>query len=149
MGKWLHPLESRAPLAKGLRGGMVHLSYSVCLAHSSRLCVFLIYILIAAADSILSPSGRHADLGSPTSDTLPLGGGILWGTVFGQLESKFDTCRLRLERILNGTETFRGISNETIGDFLYHGPVAGMKPEYAETRRDEFITITTQGMTCH
>ncbi len=67
--------------------------------------------------------------------------------VFGQVESKFDTCKLRLDRILNGSETFRGISNETIGPLIYRGPVAGMKPEFAETRRDEFITIATQGMT--
>ena len=74
---------------------------------------------------------------------------FFWGRVVGQPESKFDTCRLRLERILNGTEEFRGISNETIGRFIYRGPVAGMKPEFAETRRDEFIAITTEGMTCH
>ena len=73
---------------------------------------------------------------------------FFWGGAFGQLESKFDICKLRLERILNGTETFRGINNETIQHFLYHGPVAGMKPEYAEKSRDEFITITTEGMSC-
>ncbi len=67
-----------------------------------------------------------------------------WGGAFGQLESKFEICKLRLGRILNGTETFRGINNETIQHFLYRGPVAGMKPEYAEKSRDEFITITTE-----
>src|SRR4051794_2391369 len=38
---------------------------------------------------------------------------LLWGGAFGQLESKFETCKLRFGRILNGTETFRGINNET------------------------------------
>lgn len=70
------------------------------------------------------------------------------GRAFGELESKFTICKLRLDRILNGTETFRGISNETIEDYIYRGPVGGMKPEYAAKSRDKFITITTEGMSC-
>ena len=68
------------------------------------------------------------------------------GSAFCQRESEFDVCKLRLQSILNGAETFRGISNETIEEFLYRGPVSGMKPDYAQRSRDEFITITTEGM---
>lgn len=69
-------------------------------------------------------------------------------TAFGQVESKFDVCKLRLDRILNGTETFRGIDNQTIANFLYRGPVRGMNPQYAQKSRDKFITLTTPGMSC-
>lgn len=62
-----------------------------------------------------------------------------------QAESKFDICKARLDRILNGTEVFRGISNETIEQYMYRGPVGGMRPEYAAQFRDTFITITTEG----
>lgn len=62
-----------------------------------------------------------------------------------QPESKFEVCKARLDRILNGTEVFHGISNETIEQYIYRGPVGGMKPEYAQRFRNTFIAITTDG----
>lgn len=59
---------------------------------------------------------------------------------------KFDICKIRIDRILNGTETFGAINNDTIAPFLYTGPVRGMNIEYARTSRDNFTTLTTQGM---
>ncbi|KAH6869418.1 hypothetical protein B0T10DRAFT_533871 [Thelonectria olida] len=58
---------------------------------------------------------------------------------------KFDKCKIRIDRILNGTETFGAINNDTIAPFLYTGPVRGMNIEYAQTSRNSFITLTTQG----
>jgi len=59
--------------------------------------------------------------------------------------SKFAVCKDRLDRILNGTEIYHGISNETIEQYMYRGPVGGMRSEYAAQFRDSFITITTEG----
>jgi len=60
-------------------------------------------------------------------------------------ESKFDICKVRLDRIRNGTETYRGIDIETVHQYLYHSPIRGMKDHYARTSRDKFIAITTEG----
>ncbi|KAM7201779.1 hypothetical protein V8F20_004740 [Naviculisporaceae sp. PSN 640] len=59
--------------------------------------------------------------------------------------SQFDICKDRLDRILNGTLVFNDIDNITIHRYLYHGPVGGMRPEYARIYRETFITITTEG----
>lgn len=59
--------------------------------------------------------------------------------------SKFDLCKNRLDRILNGTEVYNGIDNITIHQYFYHGTVGGMRPEYARQFRDTFVTITTEG----
>jgi hypothetical protein len=65
----------------------------------------------------------------------------------GQHLDKFDRCKIRLEGIMNGTENFGGINNVTVTQFLYTGPVRGMKSEYARTSRNNFTTLKTQG-TC-
>jgi hypothetical protein len=57
-------------------------------------------------------------------------------------ESMFDICKDRVEGIKNGTETFHGISNETIAQYLYTGPVRGLSSEL----RKNITTIKTQGM---
>jgi len=58
----------------------------------------------------------------------------------------FDTCKDRIDKILNGTESWRGITNETISQYLYTGPVRGMKPKYERSSRVNFVTVTTNGM---
>jgi hypothetical protein len=60
-------------------------------------------------------------------------------------ESEFETCKSRVARILNGTEIFRGISNETIGPLIYTGPVPRLSFQDGQMSRNDFITITTQG----
>lgn len=65
--------------------------------------------------------------------------------VLSQPASTFDACKVRLDRILNGTEIFQGISNNTVGKYIYNGTIGGMKPEYAQKSRDKFIAITTEG----
>ena len=57
----------------------------------------------------------------------------------------FEVCKIRLGSILNGSNTWRGISNETIAQYQYFGPVRGMNPEYERMSRNRFITLTTQG----
>jgi hypothetical protein len=57
-------------------------------------------------------------------------------------ESLFDICKDRVEGIKNGTETFHGITNETIAQYLYTGPVRGLSSEL----RKNITTIKTQGM---
>lgn len=57
----------------------------------------------------------------------------------------FDICKSRVAGILNGTETFKDVTNETIGQFLYHGPVQGMNPDFERTSRASFVTLTTEG----
>ena len=59
--------------------------------------------------------------------------------------SKFDACKVRVDSILNGSTTWHGISNETIGPYLYLGPVRGMNPDYERDFRSSFLTLTTQG----
>lgn len=71
---------------------------------------------------------------------------ILFRRAIGQDLDKFDRCKIRLDRILNGTETFGAINNDTVAPFLYTGPVRGMNIEYAQTSRNSFTTLTTQGM---
>ncbi|KIL90227.1 hypothetical protein FAVG1_05957 [Fusarium avenaceum] len=63
----------------------------------------------------------------------------------GQHLDKFDRCKIRLEGIMNGTETFGTINNVTVTEFIYTGPVRGMKNEYARTSRNNFTTLTTEG----
>lgn len=58
----------------------------------------------------------------------------------------FDTCKTRTYKILNGSEAWHGISNETIGQYIYDGPVRGMNPDYERTWRKNFTTLTTEGM---
>ena len=58
----------------------------------------------------------------------------------------FGTCKTRIGNILNGTETWRGISNETIGQYTYNGPVRGMNPDYERMWRKNFTTLTTEGV---
>jgi hypothetical protein len=76
----------------------------------------------------------------------PLSGCLLAAAMFGGIaigrDSMFDICKDRVKGIKNGTETFQGITNETIGQFLYTGPVRGLSSEL----RDNITTITTQGM---
>jgi hypothetical protein len=66
---------------------------------------------------------------------------LFGGTVTGG-GSKFDICRDRVQGIKNGTETFQGITNETIGQLLYTGPVRGLRSEL----RSNITVITTEGM---
>jgi hypothetical protein len=82
--------------------------------------------------------------GQPLPSCL-LAAALFGGSAIGR-ESTFDACKYRVERILNGTDTFGAISNETIGPFLYTGPVRGINFEDGQVSRDDFITITTQGM---
>ncbi|SCO76798.1 uncharacterized protein FRV6_01010 [Fusarium oxysporum] len=70
---------------------------------------------------------------------------IFFRSAIGQDLDKFDRCKIRLNRILNGTETFGAINNYTVAPFLYTGPVRGMNSEYARTSRNSFTTLTTQG----
>lgn len=71
---------------------------------------------------------------------------IFFSSAIGQDLDKFDRCKIRLDRILNGTETFGAINNYTVAPFLYTGPVRGMNSEYARKSRNSFTTLTTQGM---
>jgi hypothetical protein len=70
---------------------------------------------------------------------------LFCGGALGKPESKFGKCKARLDSILNGTETYNGISNETVHQYIYDGPIGGMKYDYAQRSRDQFIAITTDG----
>ncbi|KAH8587272.1 hypothetical protein B0O99DRAFT_694636 [Bisporella sp. PMI_857] len=63
------------------------------------------------------------------------------------VSDRFDQCKIRFERILNGTEIYGPFNNKTIlsSGIIYNGPVQGMKPEFAKTSRDKFLTVTTDG----
>jgi len=65
--------------------------------------------------------------------------------VQAQPESAFDTCKVRLHGILSGTLVHNGIDNVTVQQYIYRGPIGGMKESYARNHRDEFIAITTEG----
>lgn len=65
--------------------------------------------------------------------------------VLARPESAFSTCKVRVNGILNGTLTHNGIDNETVQQYIYHGPIGGMKQSYATSHREEFIAITTEG----
>lgn len=68
----------------------------------------------------------------------------LWSGTSGKVNI-FDKCQPRIEGILNGTQTYGHITNETIEElgYIYHGKVAGMNPDFP---RDQFLTITTKGV---
>jgi len=74
-----------------------------------------------------------------------LAAALFRGSALGR-ESTLDVCKTRVERILNGTETFGAINNETIAPFLHTGPVKGISFEDRQISRADIITITTQGM---
>lgn len=70
----------------------------------------------------------------------------VWGnSVAGD---RFDQCKIRFERILNGTEVYGPFNNETIrsSGIIHTGFVRGMNSEFAKTSRDQFLTVTTDGM---
>ena len=69
-----------------------------------------------------------------------------WGK--GVVGDRFDQCKIRFERILNGTETYGPFNNETIHSpwIIYDGTVHGMNREFAKTSRSEFLTVKTAGM---
>jgi hypothetical protein len=63
---------------------------------------------------------------------------------------KFEKCKARIDRIQNGSEIFETeaygtINKATIAQFIYNDTVSGMNKHYAQTQRDNFLTITTQG----
>ncbi|EPE30896.1 hypothetical protein GLAREA_03863 [Glarea lozoyensis ATCC 20868] len=68
----------------------------------------------------------------------------LWKRVEGD---RFDECKIRLERILNGTESYGPYNNETIrsSGIIYNGVVTGMNSEFSRTSRGQFLTVTTEG----
>jgi hypothetical protein len=70
-----------------------------------------------------------------------LAAALFGGLAIGRV-SMFDLCKNRIDGIKNGTQTFRGITNETIGELLYNGPVGELSVEL----RNNFTTITTQGI---
>ncbi|KAK4180625.1 hypothetical protein QBC36DRAFT_19517 [Triangularia setosa] len=57
----------------------------------------------------------------------------------------FEKCQQRVNNILKGEEEWNGINNVTIEQYMYRGPVRGMNPQYEQTSRDQFVTITTEG----
>lgn len=59
--------------------------------------------------------------------------------------SKFDICKTRVQEILSGTLEWKGINNATIGEYQYFGAVRGMNPDYSDSNRTNFLTLTTQG----
>ena len=61
------------------------------------------------------------------------------------VDPSFDACKTRIDKILNGSEPWHGISNETIGQYVYDGPVRGMNLDYERMWRKNFTTLTTQG----
>ena len=67
----------------------------------------------------------------------------LWSGASGQVDL-FDQCKARVERILNGTESFGPVNNETIEEYgyIYRGPVAGLHPDFP---RERLLTITVKG----
>lgn len=54
----------------------------------------------------------------------------------------FSKCEADLRGILNGTLTLDGISNETIDQYIYHGPVTGLKADYP---RSQYLALTYHG----
>ncbi|KAK4096920.1 hypothetical protein N658DRAFT_562121 [Parathielavia hyrcaniae] len=57
----------------------------------------------------------------------------------------FKACKVRINAILNGSLAWDGPGNTTISDYQYFGLVHGMNPEYANTSRSNFPTLTTDG----
>lgn len=48
----------------------------------------------------------------------------------------------RVRSILDGRTVYDGVDNSTIGEYLYFGPVAGLKDGYP---KDDYITVTYDG----
>lgn len=63
---------------------------------------------------------------------------LLPGT-FG--DSFLDECKIRLVGILNGTESYGPINNETIDEFdiIHNGSVGGINPNFA---LDDLLRVT-------
>lgn len=60
--------------------------------------------------------------------------------------SMFENCKPRVERIMNGTEIFGSITNETIGTCIYNGPINGLGVGDGQISRADIIALTTEGM---
>jgi hypothetical protein len=58
-------------------------------------------------------------------------------------EYSFNQCEDDVQSILAGTLTIGDISNETIGQYLYHGHVTGLKPDFP---RSQYLALTYKGM---
>lgn len=56
--------------------------------------------------------------------------------------SYFDNCDERFNEIRAGSLTYKGISNETIDEFIWHDSIRGLDPSYP---REDFLAITTYG----
>ena len=55
----------------------------------------------------------------------------------------FNQCEADVQRILNGTLTIGHITNETIGEYLYHGHVTGLKKGFP---RSQYLALTYRGI---
>ncbi|KAB5560223.1 hypothetical protein GE09DRAFT_962289 [Coniochaeta sp. 2T2.1] len=56
----------------------------------------------------------------------------------------FSQCEADVQRILDGTLAIGGITNETIGEYLYHGHVTGLKKDFPRSR---YLALTYRGCT--
>jgi hypothetical protein len=54
----------------------------------------------------------------------------------------FTQCERDVKSILNGTLTLGDVSNETIGRYIWHGPVTGLNVDYP---RDQYLALTYEG----
>jgi len=61
-----------------------------------------------------------------------------------QFVTKFDICRDRVNRILNGTETFGDVTNVTIWTLntIYTGTIHGLDPRFSD---HEILALTYAG----
>jgi hypothetical protein len=54
----------------------------------------------------------------------------------------FDTCKQNVLAIINGTYSQGDINNQTIWQYIYTGPVRGLKADFP---RADFLTLTLSG----
>jgi hypothetical protein len=66
---------------------------------------------------------------------------LLLGVSLAEVYS-FDQCEADVQGILASTVTISDISNETIGQYIYHGPVTGLKPDFP---RSQYFALTYHG----
>ena len=61
------------------------------------------------------------------------------------LGTGFEACKSRVYSILNDGMVWNGITKDNIAKYIYTGPVQGMKEEYQQNFRNQFVTLNLEG----
>lgn len=67
---------------------------------------------------------------------------VLLGLIVTMSLYNFSSCKNDVLNIINGTLAVNGITNATIDQYLWHGPVQGLNPTFP---RSQYLALTYQG----